>query len=191
MESAKRVEAVVAMLEPEGPASTEVIAPRAEEVAVERLLSRVSEPVEAPELSPAAAQALAAPGLRLGRVVSMSEDGVMVRFRARGAPVLVDLDEGVDEALVARAMQNGDSVLVEVDPVEGPLVVGVVQRRLPEEVEITGKKVIIDAEDEVLLRTGKGAMRINPDGEVEIVGSRIHTVSRGLFRIVGRVLRLN
>jgi len=29
------------------------------------------------------------------------------------------------------------------------------------------------------------------DGDVEVVGSRILTMSRGLFRILGRVLRLN
>ena len=34
-------------------------------------------------------------------------------------------------------------------------------------------------------------MRIREDGDVEIVGSRIAAMSRGLFRLVGRVLQLN
>ena len=43
----------------------------------------------------------------------------------------------------------------------------------------------------VVLRAGRGALRLREDGDVELVGSRISTMSRGLFRIVGRVLRLN
>jgi hypothetical protein len=82
-------------------------------------------------------------------------------------------------------------VLVEIDPILGPLVVGVVQRRVPAKVEIRGETVVIEAEREILLRTGRGAMRIREDGDIEVVGSRISTMSRGLFRIVGRVLRLN
>ena len=44
---------------------------------------------------------------------------------------------------------------------------------------------------EVLIWAGRAALRIREDGDVELVGSRILTMSRGLFRIVGRVLRLN
>ena len=50
---------------------------------------------------------------------------------------------------------------------------------------------MIEAEREILIRSGRGAMRIREDGDIEVVGSRISTMSRGLFRIVGRVLRLN
>ena len=52
--------------------------------------------------------------------------------------------------------------------------------------------IALESEQEVLLRTAQSAMRLRAkDNEVEIVGSRINASARGLFRIVGRLLRLN
>ncbi len=163
--------------------------PTVEDERLEMLFEHVPAASEEPEQANPAE--LAVPALRVGRVVSMNEDGIEIRFRQKGAPVLAELDEGVDPELLIRAMRSGDGVLVEVDPVEGALIVGVVQRSLPSEVEIKASRVVIDAEEEVLLRSGRSAMRFKKDGEVELLGERISSVSRGLFRIVGRVLRLN
>lgn len=158
---------------------------------LERLLSQVESaaPGEAPAKERAAVEA--PPGLRMARVLSMKEGGVQIAWRGRTAPVEADLAEGVDGELIARAMKQGDAVLVEVDPVEGPLVVGVVQTRLPETLELKANKVVIEGESEVLIRSGTAAVRLREDGDVEMVGSRILNMSRGLYRIVGRVLRLN
>jgi hypothetical protein len=114
-----------------------------------------------------------------------------IAYRGRREAVAATIDEGVDTELVTRAIASGDRVLVEVDPEVGPVIVGVVQTRVPDTVEIKARKVVLDADEELLLRAGRGAMRIREDGDVELVGSRISTLSRGLFRIVGRVLRLN
>ncbi len=51
--------------------------------------------------------------------------------------------------------------------------------------------VHIEGEREVLLRPGSGAVRVREDGDIEIMGSRIGAASRGLFRLVGRILWLN
>lgn len=108
-----------------------------------------------------------------------------------GFEIEVQLDDGVDPALVARAAESGDRVLIEEDPDVGAVVVGVLQTRLPETLELKARKIVIDAEDEVTIRSGKAGMRLREDGDVELVGSRIVTMSRGLFRLVGRMLRLN
>jgi len=155
---------------------------RAEEASIERLLDHVPATIEAPQQAPA---------LRTARVVTVNGKEVQIAYRGRGAPVTAIIDEGVDRELVKRAMAGNEAVLVEVDPEVGPVIVGVVQTRLPDEVEIKARKVVIDAEEELTMRAGRGAMRIREDGDVELVGSRISTMSRGLFRIVGRVLRLN
>ena len=147
---------------------------------IERLLAHVA--VASPETPPA---------LRTARVVAITGSSARITWRGLRDPVDAELDEGVDSELVARAMENGDRVLVEIDQELGPLVVGVVQRRIPAKVEIRGETVVIEAEREILIRSGRGAMRIREDGDIEVVGSRISTMSRGLFRIVGRVLRLN
>jgi hypothetical protein len=159
---------------------------RPEEASIERLLDHVPAAMEAP-----AVPQPAAPALRTARVVAVRGAEVQIAYRGRGAPVTATIDEGVDRELVKRAMAGNEAVLVEVDPEVGPVIVGVVQTRVPDELEIKARKVVIDAEEELTMRAGRGAMRIREDGDVELVGSRISTMSRGLFRIVGRVLRLN
>ena len=73
-----------------------------------------------------------------------------------------------------------------------PIVVGMVQTKAaPETLELRADRIVIEAGKELLLRSGRGALRIREDGDVELVGSRISTVSRGLFRVVGKILRLN
>ena len=69
--------------------------------------------------------------------------------------------------------------------------VGVLQTRSPREIHLKAAVVHIEGDEEVLIRSGRAALRIRQDGDVEIVGSRIHAASRGLFRLVGRILRLN
>lgn len=170
----------------EGMAPVIVEEAHAEEASIERLLDHV--PVETPAAVP---QQAAAPALRTARVVAVRGAEVQIAYRGRGAPVTATLDAGVDRELVQRAMAGNEAVLVEMDPEVGPVIVGVVQTRLPESVEIKARKITLDAEEELTLRAGRGAMRIREDGDVELVGSRISTMSRGLFRIVGRVLRLN
>lgn len=141
---------------------------------------------------PADAAALAAgPALRTARVAAVRGREAEIAFRGRGAAITATIDEGVDPELVKRAMAGNEAVLVEVDPEVGPVIVGVVQTRVPDVIEIKARKVVLDADEELLMRAGRGAMRIREDGDVELVGSRISTLSRGLFRIVGRVLRLN
>ncbi|APR86861.1 hypothetical protein A7982_12210 [Minicystis rosea] len=177
-------EAVIAMGSPAAPD---------EPALIERLLEHVPAPAEAaPAVAGNAASAQpAVPALRTARVVAMSGGVVQIAYRGRGAPVAATLDEGVDRELVQRALAGNEAVLVEVDPEVGPVIVGVVQRRVADTLELKARKVVIDADEELLLRSGRGAMRIREDGDVELVGSRISTLSRGLFRIVGRVLRLN
>ncbi len=57
--------------------------------------------------------------------------------------------------------------------------------------ELSAGTVTIEGEREVMIRAGRSAIRLREDGDIEIVGSRISAASRGLFRLVGRILRLN
>lgn len=108
-----------------------------------------------------------------------------------GVDIEAFLDDGVDPALIAKAAESGDRVLLEEDADLGAVIVGVLQTRLPETLELKARNIVIDAENEVTIRSGKAGMRLREDGDVELVGSRIVTMSRGLFRLVGRMLRLN
>ena len=162
---------------------------------LEELLDKVA---DAP-LSQASAEASPSPaGVALGGVAMRTAQPVALRgrtvaLRVRGiaSEVAAELGPGVDGDVIRQAVTNGDVVVVECAAGEVPLVVGVLQRRLPRELTLKANKIHIEGEQEVLLRSGRGAMRIRQDGDVELVGTRIAAMSRGLFRLVGRVLRLN
>lgn len=119
--------------------------------------------------------------------------GRTVRLQCQGIAeeVLAELGVGVSGELVEQARRNGDAVLIEVVAGQPPLVVGVLQTQIPRELTLKAQKIHIEADEEVLVRAGRGALRIRQDGDVELVGSRIAAFSRGLFRLVGRALRLN
>jgi hypothetical protein len=70
-------------------------------------------------------------------------------------------------------------------------IVGVIQTRSPSDIKWSANTIEIEAKRELLLRSGRAALRLREDGDVELIGSRIHAASRGLFKIVGRILRLN
>jgi hypothetical protein len=159
---------------------------------IDDLLERVAQPtlpaIERPSTAPPA------PGsgsLRTARVTRVLDKRVELRMRGSDQTMVAQVDEGVERDLLVQAAEIGGTVLVEMLPGREPVVIGLVQTRLPSRVEIKAKDIIIDAEREVLIRAGRAALRIREDGDVELVGSRILTMSRGLFRIVGRVLRLN
>jgi hypothetical protein len=157
------------------------------EVAAEApLLDQILQEARVPVAAPGPA-----PALRTARVLAVEGNTAQIAYRGRGEGVTARIDEGVDRELVTRALAGNEAVLVEADPEVGPVIVGVVQTRVPDTLELKARKVVLDADEELLLRSGRGALRIREDGDVELVGSRISTLSRGLFRIVGRVLRLN
>ncbi len=131
------------------------------------------------------------PTLRTAQLCNLDGDGCTLTFRGKAARVSAVVAPEVSRELIVQALRQGDSVLVEQLPNEAPVVVGVLQTHLPQDVHLKGATVTIEAEQEILLRAGRSALRLRDDGDVELVGSRISAASRGLFRLVGRMLRLN
>lgn len=159
---------------------------------IDELLERVAQPtlpaIERPSTVPAAPVSSA---LRTARVTRVLDTRVELRMRGSDQTVIALIDESVERELLAQAQESGGTVLVETLPGRDPVVIGLLQTRVPSKLELKARDIVIDAEREVLIRAGRAALRIREDGDVELVGSRILTMSRGLFRIVGRVLRLN
>lgn len=147
-------------------------------------------PVErtAPAASPESSRI---PTLRSARLIELKGRSAAISWRGSAAPVEAVVAPDVEEALLALALRNRDGVLVEVAEGESPVIVGVVQTRLPREIHLAGEEIHFDAAREILLRAGRAALRLREDGDVELIGSHISATSRGLFRLVGRILRLN
>ncbi len=170
------------MMKPEGDAAAALVAERAGDAAappIEEILPTI---VLAP---PAVA------GMRTARVVRVSGRRATLVLRGHADPVEATIAPEVDPGVVADAMEAGESVLVEVCAGEPPLVVAALHTRRPRALRLKAATIVIEADEEILLRSGRGAVRVRADGDIEVVGSRISAASRGLFRIVGRMLRLN
>lgn len=149
-------------------------------------------PVQTPAPDHAAEAAPLAPvPMRVVQVVAVNGREAMVRAVGAASPSVASVAPFVDVEVVHEALAAGDAVLVECPPQGTPVVVGVLVTRRPKELHLRAAKIHIEADDELLLRSGRAAMRLRQSGDVELVGSRVAAMSRGLFRIVGRVLRLN
>ncbi len=146
--------------------------------------------VEPASASPAPA-APSAQGIRSARLVDAHGRKATVVVRGEDEAREIDLDPDCDAAVVSEALVTGERVMVEADEDGAWVVVGILRSRKPEKITLSAEVVEIDADREVTIRSGRGAMRIREDGEIELVGSRISAASRGLFRLVGRMLRLN
>jgi len=169
-------------------------------ISLEELVSEMPPPADAeatreePSIATSAAPiagTLLFTGLRTARIVSLQNRQATIALRGSREAVSATIAPDVDRELVEEAAAHKGSVLVEAGEDGIAWIVGIVQTQKPSEVHVTGEKIVVEGSREVLIRAGRAALRLREDGDVELVGSRISAASRGLFRIVGRILRLN
>ena len=128
---------------------------------------------------------------RSAKIVRVVGRNATITFRGDSTEYAATIPSDVDPEFITEAHAAGQNVMVEWTRGAEPLIVGVLQTRNPRELHLKAESVHIEGEREVLFKSGRGALRIREDGDIEIIGSRISAASRGLFRIVGRLLRLN
>ena len=144
------------------------------------------------ELVATPAPALPPPvALRTARVTGLTGRRAQLELRGMSTAIDAFVAPEVDPEVIADAMANGNAVMVETAPGAPPLIVGALHTRSPRELKVRAGSIAIEGDEEVVLRAGRAALRIRADGDVELVGSRLSMSSRGLFRLVARVLRLN
>ncbi|XYI01980.1 hypothetical protein ACMHYB_20285 [Sorangium sp. So ce1128] len=129
--------------------------------------------------------------MRTARVASIAGRRASIHLRGAEGPVDAQIAPDVDPEVIADARARGDAVLVELCDGELPQIVAALTTQRPQALHLKASTVAIEGEQELLLRSGQGAIRIRQNGDIEVIGSRISAASRGLFRIVGRLLRLN
>lgn len=128
---------------------------------------------------------------RSAKIIRVLGRKAAITFRGDSTEFSATIPSDVDAEFISEACAAGENVMVEWTRGAEPLIVGVLQTRRPRELHLKAESVHIEGEREVLFKSGRGALRIREDGDIEIIGSRISAASRGLFRIVGRLLRLN
>jgi hypothetical protein len=131
-----------------------------------------------------------------GHVVGRGDGGAfVVRAAGDGTATLCEL---LDIGHGTPAVAIGDEV-VYVLPAETPgrgCVVGVVRPVQPAQVvtEVTrlhGKRISIEADEDLVLKTGRASMIIRSNGDVEILGARFVARARAVIKLLAPMLRLN
>ena len=156
-------------------------------------LDQLLERVESPSVAPAASAPVLPQPPRLALLRGLrwiSEQELEVALRS-GEPLRAAVAAEVDRELLNQAILDGQLLLTEWPERGTPLVVGVVHTKPPSKVRFVAEEIELNASRELLLRSGSAALRLRSSGDVELVGSRISAVSRGVMRLIGRLLRLN
>lgn len=144
----------------------------------------------------------------IGRLAGVSRQGeVLVTYEGYG-PFPAKLLSGVKRKEISGSGQQGREVLLvfEKGNPERPVIIGLMEDRLediisfevatenvpaPQHVQIDGKQITIEAEDEVLLKCGKGSILIRKDGKIIIKGTDLLSRSTGAQRIRGASVNVN
>jgi hypothetical protein len=142
----------------------------------------------------------------VGRLVGLSERAPLIDYRGntRG-PVEARLSVRIERTeLEAAVVQQREVVLAfEGERAELPLITGFIERmpqaepqldvprQVPVEARVDGKRVVIDAEDEIVLRCGKASITLRRNGRVVVRGTYVETASEGVHRIKGGSVLIN
>ena len=114
-----------------------------------------------------------------------------MRYRGDLVDTLVRIAPEVDRGLLELAARTGESVLVETGADGVPLVIGMLQTRPVGDLLLQATTITLAATKDITLVAGRAALRLRENGHVELVGTRISTISSGVLKLVGRLLRLN
>lgn len=160
-----------------------------------------------PDVAPDTTNRIVAPVT--GRVVGIDPIGVWVSFND-SEPSRARLLSGVDKALLMLPESIGREVLLVFengDP-SRPIVMGVLESVIDElvtmeietpppaneplvDAKIDGKRVVLEAADEIVLKCGKGSITIAKSGKITIKGTDLLSRSSGINRIKGGTVGIN
>ena len=160
------------------------------------LLQRALQP--APEQAPPVSTAI--PGIVIGELLALADDGEtpLVRYAGQTGSAALSARTTVD----IHAAHIGRPVILIFDrgQPERPIVIGVLRdhedwslRDRPAQVQVDsdGQRLIVSARDQLVLRCGKASITLTKAGKVLIEGSYLLSRSTGVNRIKGGSVQLN
>jgi hypothetical protein len=144
----------------------------------------------------------------IGRLSGTNKQGdILVEYEGYG-PQAAKLIANINRGELARQEQRGRKVLLvfeKGDP-QRPIIVGLMESPLEDllsfqvaaekakevkDILIDGRRITIEAEDEVLLKCGKGSILIRKDGKIIIKGTDLLSRSSGRHRVRGASVGIN
>jgi hypothetical protein len=141
----------------------------------------------------------ALPAVRVGWIVGWSADGWTVDFPGNpGDPVVARSTIALDAAAIQRAVETRQGVVLvfERGRADLPIVLGLVQSPIADalptmRVDADGKRLELEAKDEIVLRCGPSSITLRRNGRVLIKGECIETRASGRNRIKGGSVQIN
>lgn len=148
-------------------------------------------------------------GHRVGRIVGARAQTLVVDFPGNPHGPLAALTTLtlVPEALKQVAEQARAALLVfEDERSDRPIVVGLLAPSVdeaargtagvqneskPTEALVDGRRVVLEAQDEIVLRCGEASITLRRNGRVVVRGAYVETRSRGVNRIKGGSVQIN
>ncbi|EDM73955.1 hypothetical protein PPSIR1_13695 [Plesiocystis pacifica SIR-1] len=117
-------------------------------------------------------------------VVELSPDAITAAIRD-GRGVLLSFEDGRPDApIITGLLQPLPSPEVEVEP-DQARIEGV------DEALVDGRRVVLEAADEIVLRCGKATIVLRRNGRVVIRGTYVETRSKGVNRVKGGSVEIN
>jgi hypothetical protein len=122
---------------------------------------------------------------RVARSISSVGRKDLFDARNRGRDVLLIFEAGdADRPIIVGLMDNPLEYLVSMDLAPQ----GAAQ---PKEVSLDGKRIVLEAEEEVVLKCGSGSITLRKDGKIIIKGTHLLSRSTGPNRIKGGSVNIN
>lgn len=167
----------------------------------------MSKPMTLPELT--SSPMASALGPTLARLAPSGSAGEIFVAVENGAPCPAKLLANLDRYELAKPRYCGRDVLVVFQDGDRskPIIVGLMEEPLeslvkmnaaatetPErkrELRIDGKRVVIEADDEIELKCGQGSITIRKDGKIVVKGTNVLSHATGPNRIRGGSVSLN
>jgi len=134
-------------------------------------------------------------GARKGRLVRIDSEGrLFVDFQGNpSGPVAARL--AVSETELADLLEGAEILLIfEDDDLARPIIIGTLRDRLPSngiQISIRGRRVIVEANEEIELLCGEAKLRITRDGKVVVLGNDVLSRARCRNRIRGGTVNIN
>jgi hypothetical protein len=174
-----------------------------------------------PAQTKARTEALEVPGVVVGRLAPGSTaEAPQVLFDENGAAaVAARTAVPLDAPLIDRAIATRRGVLLQFEKgkLDRPIIVGLLQeqptllsellaggsktapkappataaRKSRAEAKLDGKRVVLEAENEIELRCGDSSITLSRDGKIIVKGAYVETYSRGVNRIKGGAVKIN
>lgn len=144
----------------------------------------------------------------VGRIAGVSESRAILVEWGRSGPKEARLIAGLSRSELSKSQSLGREVLLAFDgaDTERPIIVGLLaepledlialeitgQREdLPDHAVIDGKRLTLEAEEEIVLKCGEGSITLRKDGKIIIKGTHLLSRASGPNRIKGGSVQIN